>query len=107
MTLRGGFPSRGGDRHRGWAGRQEGAPEQLRIGGAQTPWPQQSPELGPRAFACSAVVPLRGDAGAAARSVDRQIRVSLVVGSELPALAPGARCRVGRSMGSGAPEADL
>ncbi len=28
-------------------------------------------------------------------------------GAELPALAPGARCRVGRSIESGAPEADL
>jgi len=38
---------------------------------------------------------------------DCQIRVFMVVVAELPALAPGARCRVGRSVGSGAPEADL
>jgi hypothetical protein len=43
--------------------------------------------------------------GAAARSVDRQIGVSLVVLAELPALAPGARCPRGRSVGSGAPAA--
>ncbi len=42
---------------------------------------QQSPERWPRAFACSAVVPSQGGAGAAVRSVDRfQIRWFSVVG---------------------------
>ena len=66
---------------------------------------QQSPERWPRAFACSAVVPSQGGRA--------QLRGRLIVfrsgvfqlWAELPALAPGARCRVGRSVGSGAPEA--
>ena len=42
-----------------------------------------------------------GDPG---RLRDREIRVSLVVGAELPALAPGAMCLSGRFVGSGAPD---
>jgi hypothetical protein len=66
---------------------------------------QQSPECWPRAFVCSAVVPSQGGRA--------QLRGRLIVcrseclrlWSELPALALGARCQSGRSVGSGAPEA--
>jgi hypothetical protein len=65
---------------------------------------QQSPGRGTRAFVCSAVVPSQGGRA--------QLRGRLIVRSggfqlwaELPALAPGARCRLGRSVGSGAPRA--
>jgi len=57
-----------------------------------------------RAFVCSAVVPSQGGRA--------QLRGRLIVRSgclqlwsELPALAPGARCQWGRSAGSGAPGA--
>ena len=43
--------------------------------------------------------------GAAVRSVDRFQIGGFQLWSELPALAPGARCRLGRSVGSGAPRA--
>ncbi len=56
------------------------------------------------------MVPTRGGAGATVRGFCLATAVIVFrsggfqLWAELPALAPGARCRVGRSVGSGAPE---
>jgi hypothetical protein len=77
---------------------------------------QQSPERWPRAFACSAVGHSQGGRAQLCEGCFKETAVrgnSLIVfrsksfqlWAELPALAPGARCPSGRSMGSGAPQA--
>jgi hypothetical protein len=81
-----------------------------------TSMPTTKPECWPRAFVCSAVVlsqgigPPRGCGRNCARFLlgNRLIvcrSAGIQLWAELPALAPGARCRLGRSVGSGAPEA--
>jgi len=73
--------------------------------------PTTKPGASAPGFVCSAVVPPRGGPGATVRGF---CLADAVIGfrssdvqlwAELPALAPGARCRLGRSFVSGAPQA--
>jgi hypothetical protein len=85
------------------------------LAGYQLLGPQQSPERWPRAFVCLAVVPSQGGRAQGGRAQLREFVLGnsrdrfqiswFRLWAELLALAPGARCRLGRSVGSGAPEA--